>query len=205
MELLLGLTIGLILGYGLWSLSKHKKIMGVKEKEKEDLLRHTKMAMILFMGGSSLGLQQVYGWGLELVLWLFLISLLLLVTFIDLGHQIIPNRLVLAGAGVGVFFVLFNPQLSPGDAALGCVVAGGSLALISFATKGAMGMGDVKLFACLGIFLGLWKVLQVLLWAAILSGIAGLFLLSLKRATRKTTMPFAPFILMGTILVLLMN
>ena len=71
-------------------------------------------------------------------------------------------------------------------------------------TKGDLGMGDVKLFACVGLYLGLEKVMQAMFYSAILSGIIGIVLIIISVSNKKKIMPFAPFMLVGTLVAILL-
>lgn len=135
-----------------------------------------------------------------------LLSTLLMAAAIkDIKGMIIPNILILVGIIAGFIMVFINPALSLAGAFLGLVCGGGILWFIAFITKGGIGMGDVKLFACAGIFLGLQDTLSAMLVSTVLSGAAGLVMLVIRTHNRKSTMPFAPFISAGTILTILIR
>jgi leader peptidase (prepilin peptidase)/N-methyltransferase len=85
------------------------------------------------------------------------------------------------------------------------MICGGIVAVISIITKGSIGMGDAKLFACVGIWFGLQTTLGIMLIATMLSGFVGLILLTFKKVNRKTTMPFAPYVFLATIFVMIFN
>lgn len=131
-------------------------------------------------------------------------SILTAASLKDLKDKIIPDLLILLGCTAGIAAIYLNPTIAFFHSLAGGVVAGGIFALISLATKGAIGMGDAKLFACIGLFLGLQGVLVTMLISTILSGIAGLVLLTFRIRSGKSTMPFAPFIMVGTLIFLLL-
>lgn len=203
MKALWMMALGMIVGYGLWCLANQEGFIGIDDaRPKNNWRSKLKYPVILTMGGTMAGLYLTYGWSTGLVMNTFLICFLALISLIDISYHIIPNRVLIIGLLVGLLFIIiFSHQRLP-EALLACGAVGGLTALISYGTKGALGMGDVKLLACLGILLGLWGLLKVLLWAAILSGLTGLILLMTKRVTKKTSMPFAPFILIGSLLIL---
>lgn len=143
---------------------------------------------------------------------IYLMSILIAVFFIDLHHKVIPNGLVLAGLAGGVplaAYNLFGPVAAYGDRnwwnpLLGSVTGSGLLLLaailgaVAYKTDDALGMGDVKIFLPIGIFLG-WRLALVALVLSIMAGgvISGVLLFS-GRKNRKAAIPFGPFIVTGT-------
>jgi prepilin signal peptidase PulO-like enzyme (type II secretory pathway) len=117
--------------------------------------------------------------------------------------SIIPNEIIIAGCITGAITVLLNPQGGLLQEAAGFAVSGGIFCLLHFVTKGSIGMGDVKLIACTGLFLGLDRVFSAMILSTVLSGIAGVILIIINIKNRKSEMPFAPFILGGTMLAIL--
>ena len=92
----------------------------------------------------------------ELLVGLVFFSFLLVLAFIDLDHKLLPNVLTLPGVGLGLIFSLLvwtSPFLT---SVLGAAVGFGLLFLIVLTSRGGMGMGDAKLMALIGSFLG-WK------------------------------------------------
>lgn len=157
-----------------------------------------------------------FGLTLELLFSIYFMSVLLIVFFIDLKHQIIPNGLVLTGLiGSAVFFVLrfwYKDSILGGAAwyspLLGMVATSGFLLLIAILGmliyKGdAMGMGDVKIFLPIGLFLGLRLGIMALIFSVVIGGLSGLFLIITKLKDRKSQIPFGPFIVAGSFLSLM--
>lgn len=136
---------------------------------------------------------------------LIVIAILLLITIIDIRTKIIPNKFIILGVAVGVITLILDNGSSIVDALLGFIICGGMIAIISFITKGDIGMGDAKLFACIGVFFGLQTTLGIMLIATIISGLSGLILLALGKANRKTVLPFAPFIFAATMFVIIIS
>jgi leader peptidase (prepilin peptidase)/N-methyltransferase len=130
------------------------------------------------------------------------IALLSAATIIDIREHRISDKLVLAGAGIGLVFALLDPNRGGLDRLMGGVAAGLVLLLIYYITKGGLGLGDVKLFGCTGIYLGLEGIFSAMLIAAVLSGLFSLVLICINRNNRKREIPFAPFILAGALAVL---
>lgn len=133
-----------------------------------------------------------------LVLGTVLVLLLVPVTLIDIDHRIIPNRLMLIGAvAAPVLLALTDPAAIPEHLTAGAA-AGGFLLAAALARPGGMGMGDVKLAAVLGLFLGR-AVGPALLVALLVGSLVGAAIIARKGAAagRKTAIPFGPFLALG--------
>ncbi|MGC2424564.1 MAG: prepilin peptidase [Nitrospirota bacterium] len=133
-----------------------------------------------------------------------LISAFIVVTFIDLEHQIIPDGITLPGIVLGLILgplVLRNPavpwHIGFINSLLGMVVGGGIFYLIAVLSRGGMGGGDIKLIAMIGAFLG-WKgVLLTIFVGSLLGAVVGIWLMVFKGMKRKTPIPFGPFLVAG--------
>lgn len=146
-----------------------------------------------------------YGFSFIFLSNIILASILIPISIIDIKRKIIPNKLVILGMGMGTIMMFLNDNISIISALLGFVMCGGIIGVISIITKGSIGMGDAKLFACIGIFLGLQTTLGIMLIATVLSGLVGLILLTFKKVNGKTMIPFAPYIFLATIFVMILN
>jgi len=149
-----------------------------------------------------------FGAGFKLFSSLILVSLLIMIFFIDLEHLIIPDTIVFPGLGLGIIFSFSHGFPSPLETLWGLLFGGGVLYLIALlsgwiARKESMGGGDVKLAAMIGTFLG-WKMTALSLILAFISGaLISLVLLAVKIKGRKDVVPFGPFIAVGGIVSLL--
>lgn len=135
---------------------------------------------------------------------LVLVALLVPVALIDLEHRIIPNRLLAPAAVLALALTAaLQPELLP-ERLIAAAAAGGLLLAAALAYPGGMGMGDVKLAAVLGLFLG--RSVAVALAVALVAGtVAGAAIMARKgtREGRKTAIPFGPFLALGGIVGLL--
>jgi leader peptidase (prepilin peptidase) / N-methyltransferase len=138
--------------------------------------------------------------------WLGLAFVLLLVpvTLIDLDHRIIPNRLMLIGAVVApAILVVTDPGAIP-EHLIAAAAAGGFLLVAALAYPRGMGMGDVKLAAVMGLFLG--RSVAPAMFVALIAGtLVGALVIARKGASegRKTAVPFGPFLAFGGVVGLL--
>lgn len=159
-----------------------------------------------------------FGFTIHFIAFIFLMTILIAVFFIDIDHRIIPDGLVIAGIIGGVALLVYNifkPMTEIfGDDKWWTPVVGffsGSgflllvalLGLLIYKTDDAMGMGDVKLMAPIGLFLG-WKLcLAALFISVLLAGFTSLSLILFGIKKKKDTIPFGPFIVTGTFVTIM--
>lgn len=152
-----------------------------------------------------IGLWYFLGFTMEFAVYAAAVLYCVVLTVIDLREHIIPNEFVIAMGVTGAILLPFNPFVHLFSAVLGMLAVGGTLSLASRVTKGQVGMGDAKLFLVLGLFFGLKGSFMILMYSLLISGVIGLALITFKRATRKTALPFAPFVLCGLIIELFLK
>ncbi len=139
-----------------------------------------------------------------LVLFIFC-SAMVVITFIDLEHQIIPDVISLPGIVLGFVFSFFIPQLGWLNSLIGIVAGGGSLLLVAYgyeliAKKEGMGGGDIKLLAMMGAFFG-WKAIPFIVFVSSLVGsVIGITVMLIQKKDSKLAIPFGPFLALGAIL-----
>jgi leader peptidase (prepilin peptidase)/N-methyltransferase len=126
------------------------------------------------------------------------VAVLVPVTFIDLDHRIIPNKILALGAVVAVAIVLLTDSGSIVEHLIAAAAAGGFLLVAALAYPAGMGMGDVKLAAVMGLFLG--RAVGPAMFAGLIAGsLLGALIIARKgrREGRKTAIPFGPFLAFG--------
>ncbi|GLI53332.1 prepilin peptidase [Thermodesulfovibrio yellowstonii] len=138
---------------------------------------------------------------------LIFISAMIVVSFIDLDFQIIPDQISIPLIFIGFIFSLFSHGYTGfvsdfKESLLGIVVGGGSLLIVSIISKGGMGGGDIKLNAAVGAFLG-WKAALLTIFIGSLAGsIVGIIIFK-KTGNRK--IPFGPFLSIGALICLFLG
>ena len=159
----------------------------------------------LIMGILSLALFTRYGTSYQYVLYLIFAGSLVVITFIDLHHQIIPDIISLPGIIIGFLASFLMPSPTWLDSAIGVVAGGGALLLIAVifekvTGKEGMGGGDIKLLAMIGAWMG-WKALPfVVLISSLLGIIIGGGSLVVSGKGIRVKIPFGPFLAMGSLI-----
>jgi leader peptidase (prepilin peptidase)/N-methyltransferase len=134
---------------------------------------------------------------------LLFVLVLLAAGIVDLRSRRIPNRLLAAAVAIGLpLLALADPGSLPGRlVAMG--VAGGAFLAVALIRPDGFGMGDVKLIATMGLFLG-GAVLPAVLIALCAGSLLGVgLLLRDGRDATQATFPFGPFLALGGLLALL--
>jgi leader peptidase (prepilin peptidase)/N-methyltransferase len=162
----------------------------------------------LLTGLIYLIIYLTYGLGIQSLIYIILSSALIIISFIDLNEQIVPDVISLPGIAIGFILSFFVPYISFINSALGVVAGGGTILIIGLVgsvifKKEAMGGGDVKLAAMIGAFLG-WRYIIISLFLGFFLGaLAGIFLILSKIKSREDAIPFGPFIVLGSFITLL--
>lgn len=139
----------------------------------------------------------------ELALGLILCALLVTVTLTDLDRRVIPNAILAAGAIAALAIVAAADPGSLPERLVAALGAGGFLLAVALAYPKGMGMGDVKLAAVLGLFLGR-AVVPAMLVAVIAGAVIGLAIIARHGAdARKRAIPFGPYLALGGLVGLL--
>jgi leader peptidase (prepilin peptidase)/N-methyltransferase len=129
---------------------------------------------------------------------------LIVITVIDLYHQIIPDVISLPGIGVGLIASLILPKITFFNSLIGVLLGGGSLFIVGtlyqwiFKREG-MGGGDVKLLAMIGAFLGWKAVILTILLSSLIGSLSGILIMILRGKDFKYAIPFGPFLSLGAV------
>jgi leader peptidase (prepilin peptidase) / N-methyltransferase len=135
---------------------------------------------------------------LDVALGLILVTALVPITLIDLEHRLIPNRITGPAAAAALVAIVALGSGFLVEALVAAAAGGGFFLLAAIASPRGMGMGDVKLVALLGLFLGR-AVGPAILIALVLGVAVGAVIIARKGTTagRKTAVPFGPFLAIG--------
>jgi len=152
----------------------------------------------------SLALFIKFGPGYQYFLYLLFAAMLIIISFIDLSHKIIPNILSYPGIALGLAASFLPGHVTCADSIIGIVAGYGSLFLVELVFKfltgrEGMGRGDAKLLAMIGAWAG-WRALPFILLSSSLAGsvIGGIFLLATGKGYR-IKIPFGPFLSFGAL------
>jgi len=150
----------------------------------------------------------IYGFGYEFLFYIILVALLLVTTFTDLEKGKIPNKVVLVGAGLGLYLSLIFWPLKFFNSLIGFLAGGGIMlfwALIGklLFKKEGLGSGDIKLAAMIGIFLGIQNTLLALFLTFLIATVISLTFILSEKLRWDSKIPLAPFMAVGTYISLL--
>ncbi|MGQ4806840.1 Type 4 prepilin-like proteins leader peptide-processing enzyme [Candidatus Entotheonellaceae bacterium PAL068K] len=142
------------------------------------------------------------GLSVQSVVLMLLTTVLLIVSCIDLAHQVIPDALTLPGIIVGLLVSSLLTPVGLLNAVAGVGLGWGLFLMISILSRGGMGGGDIKLIAMIGAFLGWHAVLITTLLGALLGTLIGIALMILRKKGRKDPLPFGPFLALGALVTM---
>jgi len=184
-------------------------------------------AVELVTGLLFLGCYFAFGPTVDALKWAVFAALLVVLTITDLRERILPDEVNFFGLGAGLLLSFFTksldgtslwmankwfdfppPQvaLSFADAALGALAGSGLLWIVAegyFRIRGreGMGLGDVKMMAAVGAFLGLKRTLLTVLVGSLLGSVIGILLIAISKKGRDYELPFGTFLGAGALLV----
>ena len=156
----------------------------------------------------NLGIQDNFIGNLNLIKYALLVPMILSAFVIDYKLKIIPNRLNLTMFEIGmviVFLYGFSNVAIAIDLLLGMLVGGGIFLAITLIGsliygKEAMGFGDVKFMAALGLYFGLTNITIISIMSFLIGSIIGIVLIVGKIKKANEYIPFGPFIVISTII-----
>lgn len=208
---LLGLAVGQFLDWANSRMENHQKVI-CKEFFKE-YLTHLKIncKMMYSVAIIYVILLYFFGWQIKLLEYLILSPMFISAFVIDYRKQIIPNRLTLSIFEVGLIFTFIAGLSSINlflDKILGLLVGAGVFLLITLiggaiAGKEAMGFGDVKLMGALGLIFGFSSTIMISVISFLLGAIISVILLISKKKKTDEYIPFGPFIILATFVVMI--
>jgi len=150
-------------------------------------------------------LYEINGLSLELPVMMLFVALLIVISFIDVEFQIIPDVLSIGGLAAGFLLSFTRPVFGFLDALYGILLGGGVLFAIAYGyqllrKREGMGGGDIKLLGMIGAFCGIRGVLFSLMAGSLIGTLVGLPLMIVKKKDTKYAIPFGPFLSLGALL-----
>lgn len=144
----------------------------------------------------------------EAIIYALLFSALIVVSFIDFYHHIIPDRITLPGIVIGLICGATILPLGFVSSVLGVLVGGGMLWGVAWLSpyifgKEGMGGGDIKLLAMIGAFLGWKSTILTIMIGSLVGSVAGTGLILLKFRRREQYLPFGPFLALAAFVSML--
>lgn len=148
-----------------------------------------------------------FGWAPELPLYLFMVTVLIIVSAIDLERQIIPNKVIYPAMAVALACVGIIALAGGGldylvNRLIGFAVVGVPWAAAAAAFPRGFGMGDAKLAAFTGTVLGWQRELAGFFIGVALGALVGAALMAAGKKGRKSRIPFGPFLAAGAMIAL---
>ena len=146
----------------------------------------------------------------SVLLWIVLISVGVPLSIMDIISRRLPNVLtsalfVLSAIIISISGIVDHASSRVISSFIDSLVLSISFLIVSFATRGGMGMGDVKLSAGIGLIAGFYGT-QTLFLSTLLSftlgALVGVALLLLRKGNLKTTLPFGPFMIIGQLVAM---
>ena len=146
---------------------------------------------------------------LKCVRYLVLLAATFVIAWIDRHERRIPNRILLILLGIRAVLLVGEWTLVPSmglslliSSLMGMLIGGGLFLLAYFISRGGVGMGDVKFFAVIGTYMGTGSIMALVFMTALAAALYSIIMLILKKIKLKEEIPFAPFVLVGTILTM---
>jgi leader peptidase (prepilin peptidase)/N-methyltransferase len=158
----------------------------------------------LLGGVSALACSVAFGPTLHGLLIFIFIATLIVVTFIDMDHRIIPDVITLPGIPLFFLFAFAIPTVTWQESTIGILVGGGSLFTVAWlyhliTGREGMGGGDIKLLAMIGAILGWQGILFTIFAASAIGTVAGLLTMIKSSKGMRLAIPFGPFLSLGAI------
>lgn len=142
-----------------------------------------------------------FGMTFDFLVYIVVAPALVIITAIDIEHQIIPDAITLPGIVLGLAAGSYSVGYV--DSILGFLLGGGLFYLLAILSNGGMGGGDIKYIAAAGALVGWQKTLLIIFIGAFLGSFAGLFQIAVQKKSRKSLIPFGPFLAAATLITLL--
>lgn len=154
-----------------------------------------------------LWLYAKFGLSVQFLSYAVFASLLVVISVIDLYHQIIPDELSLPGIPMGFVFALITGDITWWESLLGAFFGGGIFFAVAFGyekltKREGLGGGDIKLLAMMGAWLGHSSLLPIIILSSALGSVVGILFMLVKKKDLKAAIPFGPFMAVAALVYL---
>ena len=156
-------------------------------------------------GGFALATLLNFGFTFEGLIYYVFITILIIISFIDVDSKTIPDMITIPGIPVFFLASFALPKVTYIDTALGILAGGGSLFTVALTyylltKKEGMGGGDIKLLAMVGAIIGWQGVFFTIFIASMVGTLIGLLMMLFTKSSMKMAVPFGPFLSIGAII-----
>ena len=132
-----------------------------------------------------------------------MLLVLVVIAVIDTKQKVINQKLLLVLLVGSLAAIYINKDLNAFNSVTAAVFIFIILTLVHYVSRNALGFGDVKLCACIALYLGIERAFSMLFVAMIICGLTALILLCVNKSNKHRELPFAPFAAIGTVAVLI--
>ncbi|MBW1746875.1 MAG: prepilin peptidase [Deltaproteobacteria bacterium] len=207
MIFILGMCIGSFLNVCIYRLPASKSIVDPPRSICPNCNSHIPFYdnIPVISGIAAVNVLFTSGATLEGLIYFVFISSLIVITFIDIDHKIIPDIITLPGIPIGLVASFALPSVTFKGSLLGLLIGGGSLLCVAWVytlitRKDGMGGGDIKLLGMIGTIIG-WKgVIFTIFVSSMVGTCVGMIMILVKGKNMKFAIPFGPFLSIGAIL-----
>ncbi len=178
----------------------NKTINGI---DKETIKKNAIPMIFCFITWAVVNILLLYytGLGIVFITTFLLLTMQLIASINDLYNKTIPLKLIISGSIIGLLiFIVFNKSNALIICLFGGVTAFALMKLLILISKRQVGEGDLALMTATGFYAGINNFFSILFISIVLTGLYSLFLVFTKKGDRKTEIPFAPFVLLATII-----
>lgn len=151
---------------------------------------------------SLLGLLEKFGFNSYSMTILCFIYILFIITVHDFKEKFIPTNWLVLGIIMGLILLVNNPNMKMLEGITGSVIMCVTLLVFSKITKGGIGRGDAYVFALISLLIGWRMASTIFVLSIMLSGLLGIILYVLRRVNKKDSMPFIPFVMVVTLIII---
>jgi len=161
----------------------------------------------LMTGLFAVVIFEAFGFRAQGFAYLLFVCSLIICTFVDLHHRIIPDVISIGGTIIGFLLSFHFLTIDYVNSLLGIAFGGGLLLLLAtvhhkLTKREGMGGGDIKLAAMIGAFLGIKAVLLTLFISSVLGSLWGVLMIAIKKQNLQYALPFGPFLALAAIFCL---